>query len=374
MGSGPRDRDDAAALRARLHRLVGELKGRTPPPPPPRQERPPQADGMGSAMSMGLRAGSEFVSAIIVGSGIGWVLDRALGTNPAFLIVFFMIGVAAGAWNVIRRDFAKRRRLPTAIRPCLAQTRRIKTGGARLLTPNGTPRWGGAGPRRGARASGSGRTTTRTRGVATEAGPAINPIEQFSIHPVVPIRSRAHDFSLTNSGLFMLLAVALSCLLVAIGARGGAGVPGRMQAMAEMAYEFVAGMVRSAAGEDGHAVLPVRLLHLHVRPALQPGRLHPLFLHGDEPDRHHRRAGAAGVPHRRRRRRSRSTDCISSSCSCPPGVPIYILPLVVAIEIVSFFVPPGQPFGASVRQHAGRPHHALRVRRASSSCCSARAP
>jgi F0F1-type ATP synthase assembly protein I len=53
-------------------------------------------------MSMGLRAGSEFVSAILVGAGIGWALDRALGTNPAFLIVFFMIGVAAGVWNVIR--------------------------------------------------------------------------------------------------------------------------------------------------------------------------------------------------------------------------------------------------------------------------------
>ena len=62
---------------------------------------------MGSAMSLGLRAGSEFVSAVIVGSGIGWVLDRALGTNPAFLIVFFMIGVAAGTWNVIRADFAQ---------------------------------------------------------------------------------------------------------------------------------------------------------------------------------------------------------------------------------------------------------------------------
>jgi len=53
-------------------------------------------------MSLGMRAASEFVSAIIVGLGIGWALDRALGTNPAFLIVFFMIGVAAGVWNVIR--------------------------------------------------------------------------------------------------------------------------------------------------------------------------------------------------------------------------------------------------------------------------------
>ena len=58
--------------------------------------------------SLGLRAGSEFVSAVIIGLGIGWVLDRALHTNPAFLIVFFLIGVAAGIWNVIRLTSPKR--------------------------------------------------------------------------------------------------------------------------------------------------------------------------------------------------------------------------------------------------------------------------
>ena len=93
--------------------------------------------------------------------------------------------------------------------------------------------------------------------MATEAGPAINPIEQFSIHPVVPISIAHINFSLTNSGLYMLLAVALSCLIAAIGARGGPGVPGRMQALAEMGYEFIAGMVRSAAGEHGMRFFPL---------------------------------------------------------------------------------------------------------------------
>ena len=102
MGSDPGDRDDPAALRARLDRLSGELKGRAAPPPAPEPKRETKPDGAGSAMSLGLRAGSEFVSAVIVGLGIGWVLDRALGTNPAFLIVFFMLGVAAAVWNVIR--------------------------------------------------------------------------------------------------------------------------------------------------------------------------------------------------------------------------------------------------------------------------------
>jgi len=95
-------------LRARLDRLSGELKGRAAPPPPSGPKQAPKPDGVGSAMSLGLRAGSEFVSAVIVGLGIGWVLDRALGTNPAFLIVFFMLGVAAAIWNVIRLTSPKR--------------------------------------------------------------------------------------------------------------------------------------------------------------------------------------------------------------------------------------------------------------------------
>ena len=105
MGSDPEDHDDEAArLRARLDRLAAELKSRAAPPPPPEPKPAPQtsASSAGSAMSLGLRAGSEFVSAVIVGAGVGWVLDRALHTNPAFLIVFFLIGVAAGVLNVIR--------------------------------------------------------------------------------------------------------------------------------------------------------------------------------------------------------------------------------------------------------------------------------
>jgi F0F1-type ATP synthase assembly protein I len=111
MSSDPGDSDDeSAALRARLNRLSGELRGRAPPSPASEPTSTPKTDASatGSAMSLGLRAGSEFVSAVIIGLGIGWVLDRALHTNPAFLIVFFLIGVAAGIWNVIRLTSPKR--------------------------------------------------------------------------------------------------------------------------------------------------------------------------------------------------------------------------------------------------------------------------
>jgi ATP synthase protein I len=111
MSSDPRDpNDESEALQARLNRLKGELKGRAPTPRPAEPTPTPKSDASatGSAMSLGLRAGSEFVSAVILGLGIGWVLDRALHSNPAFLIVFFLIGVAAGIWNVIRLTSPKR--------------------------------------------------------------------------------------------------------------------------------------------------------------------------------------------------------------------------------------------------------------------------
>ena len=104
----PYDGDDEdAALRARLAKLSGDLMGRAAAISAASEAARPRSDGMGSAMAMGLRAGSEFVAAIIVGAGVGWAIDRALGTKPAFLIVFFMLGVVAGVFNVIRATSPK---------------------------------------------------------------------------------------------------------------------------------------------------------------------------------------------------------------------------------------------------------------------------
>ena len=47
-------------------------------------------------------------------------------------------------------------------------------------------------------------------------------------------------------------------------ARGTVGVPGRLQSLGEMAYEFVEGMVRSAAGEEAMRFFPLVFSHLHV--------------------------------------------------------------------------------------------------------------
>ncbi|MCC7427251.1 MAG: AtpZ/AtpI family protein [Alphaproteobacteria bacterium] len=56
----------------------------------------------GAAYGVAARAGVEIVSALAVGAGIGWALDRWLGTGPWLLILFFFIGSAAGLVNLFR--------------------------------------------------------------------------------------------------------------------------------------------------------------------------------------------------------------------------------------------------------------------------------
>jgi ATP synthase protein I len=93
--------DDQEALRARLDKLGAELKS-AKRKPPPQAPLGPGDRSAGAAWSMAMKSASEFVAAVIVGAGIGWGLDRLLHTKPAFTIIFFMIGVAAGVWGVIR--------------------------------------------------------------------------------------------------------------------------------------------------------------------------------------------------------------------------------------------------------------------------------
>ncbi|MDP6785527.1 MAG: AtpZ/AtpI family protein [Rhodospirillales bacterium] len=64
-----------------------------------------EAAGPGGSMSgfgMAMRIGTELIAALIVGVGIGLLLDHWLETGPLFLVVFFFLGAAAGILNVYR--------------------------------------------------------------------------------------------------------------------------------------------------------------------------------------------------------------------------------------------------------------------------------
>lgn len=68
----------------------------------PKPAKAGKANIDGSAMGKALRVSTELIGGIIVGSGIGWLLDTAFGTTPLLFIVFFLLGSAAGMLNVIR--------------------------------------------------------------------------------------------------------------------------------------------------------------------------------------------------------------------------------------------------------------------------------
>lgn len=106
MADGTRDKgerkdppDDEAALSARLQRLGDRLTkvNRTSEhSDSPRQTSDP------SAIARGFRLSTELVAGVLVGAAIGWGLDKLLGISPWGLIVFLLLGFAAGVLNVMR--------------------------------------------------------------------------------------------------------------------------------------------------------------------------------------------------------------------------------------------------------------------------------
>lgn len=61
-----------------------------------------QRSTLQQGLGLGFRIGIELVVAVVVATGIGWAIDRWLGTRPWGMIVLFFMGVAAGMLNVYR--------------------------------------------------------------------------------------------------------------------------------------------------------------------------------------------------------------------------------------------------------------------------------
>ncbi|WP_417685353.1 F0F1 ATP synthase subunit A [Roseibium sp.] len=86
---------------------------------------------------------------------------------------------------------------------------------------------------------------------------ANDPIHQFQIQKLFPIEVGGMDFSFTNSSLFMVATVAAASAFLIFTTSGRGLVPSRLQSISEMAYEFVAGMLRSSAGTEGMRFFPL---------------------------------------------------------------------------------------------------------------------
>jgi F-type H+-transporting ATPase subunit a len=80
------------------------------------------------------------------------------------------------------------------------------------------------------------------------------PLEQFELHPVLGALGASVNF--TQANLIMVVGAALTMGLLVYGSRPRAVVPGRLQALAEMLYEFVHGMALEQIGEEGKKFFP----------------------------------------------------------------------------------------------------------------------
>lgn len=97
---------------------------------------------------------------------------------------------------------------------------------------------------------------TQTEGELEHATAEHSPLEQFEIDAILPITVGDLDLSFTNSALWMAIAVACVYGLVMLGTRHGSMIPGRLQSLVEMSYEFIAGMVDDNVGRAGRKYFP----------------------------------------------------------------------------------------------------------------------
>jgi F-type H+-transporting ATPase subunit a len=177
----------------------------------------------------------------------------------------------------------------------------------------------------------------------------MDPIHQFQIKSLFPIAHIGNtEIAFTNSALFMLIALALISFLMLGTTRSRALVPGRLQSLAEMSYEFVASNVRSTAGTEGLKFFPfvftifmfilvVNVIgiipyaftvtsHIIITVALALLVFFTVIIYGFWKN------GLGFL-----------------KLFVPSGIPLYILPLVTFIEVMSFL---SRPVSHSVRLFA----------------------
>ena len=175
-----------------------------------------------------------------------------------------------------------------------------------------------------------------------------DPIHQFEINRIIPLKLYGLDASFTNSSLLMVLATGLVAGFLIMAMRGGSLVPNRVQSVAEMSHEFLANMVRDSIGEEGMKYFPLVFTlfafifacnmlgmipgsftvtsHLAVTAALAALVFITVLVIGFAKNGLH-----------------------FLKLFVPSGVPIVILPVVVLIEVISFL---SRPISHSVRLFA----------------------
>jgi F-type H+-transporting ATPase subunit a len=83
-----------------------------------------------------------------------------------------------------------------------------------------------------------------------------SPLAQFTVQPIVPLHIGGVDISYTNASLMMTIVVVLIVGLLLLATYRARLVPGRLQSVAELAYEFTDNMIGDNLGVEGRAFFP----------------------------------------------------------------------------------------------------------------------
>ncbi|KKB96515.1 ATP synthase subunit a, partial [Candidatus Arcanobacter lacustris] len=84
-----------------------------------------------------------------------------------------------------------------------------------------------------------------------------SPLAQFEIKPLVNLDLATSNISFTNSSLFMILALIVAAILLALPMRNAKLVPNRMQSLSEMLYQFVETILKDTAGGKSLKYMPL---------------------------------------------------------------------------------------------------------------------
>jgi F-type H+-transporting ATPase subunit a len=183
--------------------------------------------------------------------------------------------------------------------------------------------------------------------------PAIQPMEQFLVHKLIAIQpvhvgNFALDLSITNSTMMMFVAALTVCLILGLSSRG-AVVPGRMQAVGEILYDLVDGiLVGPIIGDKGRPYLPF-ILSIFMM-ILAMNLLGVVLAIGNVGGMRWTFTPTAQLA-------VTATLAVLTFVSVlvigvmknglnmyklfvPSGMPIFILPLIILIELISFFIRP----------------------------------
>lgn len=177
---------------------------------------------------------------------------------------------------------------------------------------------------------------------------AASPIEQFEIKRLIPMQVGGVDASFTNSSLFMVLTLLGVTVFMLVGMRRAELVPTRWQSMVEVSYEFIANMLRENVGSKGRPYFPfIFTLFMFVLFGNMLGMLPYSFTVTSHIAITFALAMVVFI----------GVTIIGFakhgmhflSLFVPSGVPGWLMPLVVTIEVISYFI---RPISLSVRLFA----------------------